>query len=447
MERHRHNDDIFKKILENHPEFDMPQEDLEDMKLRLDSIDKPNQKSNFPLWLFSLLLIPMFLGFGYLMFQNQQLQRQVQSLQKEIKKVEVNSIEKRNITYVYDTIYHTINKETLVQNTVYSDYLPHTNEQNYSPHNKLNINDIGHLFQKETGVGYPNRLSANPIFTNGLLSDNLNLSYGRYLAQQQSSNDELNDPSSNENDFQKQVIDLSSIAPFTFFVENEKGNLELLNIDVAHRSFKKRRRNPLSYLSPKGFHLGLSASPFGLSTLSGVNSGGMTNYGLASEIVYNKNFRLGVGVQITQFGSEIKDPARIAMFPSDNPDDPNDFLKELYVTLNQIQIPITLKYLFHNRKKLTPFVSGGFAASRSFRQSFRTEFISTNLTEYSKTQNFTDGLFSIKNFRGAVGLEYDFNAHWAASAEGFYYHDFELNSGEYFLLRNLGLNIALKKKW
>ena len=61
-------------------------------------------------------------------------------------------------------------------------------------------------------------------------------------------------------------------------------------------------------------------------------------------------------------------------------------------------------------------------------------------------QKLNEGIFSVKNFEGAFGLEYDISESWAASGQVFYLHDFELNAGEYFQLRNMGLNFSLKYK-
>ena len=54
-------------------------------------------------------------------------------------------------------------------------------------------------------------------------------------------------------------------------------------------------------------------------------------------------------------------------------------------------------------------------------------------------------LFLLLPFQGTSQV-YD-PVKWAASVETFYYHDLQLDPGEYFLLRNMGLNLSFKRKW
>ncbi|MFK8007945.1 MAG: hypothetical protein AB8H03_16430, partial [Saprospiraceae bacterium] len=111
-----------------------------------------------------------------------------------------------------------------------------------------------------------------------------------------------------------------------------------------------------------------------------------------------------------------------------------------------IQVPIMIKYLFSNDKKLQPFVSFGIVANRPFRQKFKHKLINTSLNEYEILQNFSEGVFSIKNIEGAFGFETNLTSKISGSASLYYLHDFELGAGEYFLWRNTGLNIGLKYK-
>lgn len=444
MEKHRHNDNLFKKILEDHPEFDVPKADINDMRSRLNAVENPQRRRGFLAWLIPLLLLPIMLGMGYLFYQNHQLTLEVQSLQNQLITVKKDTIEQQHITYVYDTLYNTIHKETLIRRTVYPDK---NNSSNIAFSSVLNrFTDSRTLpFLSENAFNTPfDKYSSNKNFTKNLLSK-----FNNDLNQLSNKPEAINSSLAFANDSKSKwrTTPILALDKKISFLEKEIDLLENIILKESNITFKKRRKNPLHYMRPKGFLLGISGNPLGVATYSNPYKNNLTSYGLSSELEYNKNIRLNIGLYATQYNKEFKDPTVIANFPAITPNSPTDMIREYYLSLYQIQVPISIKYLFYKNQKITPFIAGGFAASRSAQQSFKTEFITNTFEEYSLAQNFSDGTFSIKNLRGAVGLEYDINSKWAASTEAYYYHDLELDLGEYFLMRNLGLNLSLKRKW
>lgn len=450
MEKNNHLEDQFRKILEDHPEFEVPQTDLDDMRHRLDAADasKRDRKGGFFAWFFPLLLLPVSLGLTYLFYQNHQLTTEVQSLQDQLLITKQDTIQQQHITYIYDTVYNTIHKETIIQHRVYP-----KKENRSRPSFTSVVNRFSN--SRATPLFSTNQLNAYAFDQRYYNTHSSRALPYHYLSSNDA--DRISNPSNDFAETNKQPVDqietnnkhyhtLNLASKFRFLEDpiNWSNRIPLNELEVL---YQKKRANPMYHLRPKGFQLGLSINPLGIADLSGSNAGRLVTYGIVSEIAYSKKFRLGIGFQSTRYQGEVSDPGTVPDFPASAPDNPGDVLRELYVSLQQIQIPITFKYLFYNNKKFTPFISAGFAASRSTKQSFRSEFITNTFMEYSKTQNFSEGTFSIKNFRGAVGLEYDINANWAASAATYYYHDFQLDLGEYFTLKNIGLNLSLKKKW
>lgn len=446
MEKHRHPDESFKKILENHPQFKPSQTDLEDMRKRLDDAEKPQQKSGMVLWWVPLLLLPMLMGSGYLFFQNQKLNTELQELSIKVSNIQNDTI-LSHTTFIYDTIYRT----TYIDNIVERNRI-HTSDSNVNSWTASALNyrqdNLRAFAFNSPSLFFEDGKNLPFQFINPSNPFELNNSFTTLQRYQSFKEKNQNNASPNSLDNEVVISNDAIFIPsqFSFLVEKENANVLLENITPLFE-YKKRRRNSLYHMRPKGLRIGLDVSPLGMIALTGDQAQKpMNSYGFASEIEFNERFRIGLGVRQANIKFELKDPVQIAQYPAIQPNDPTDLVREMYVILNHLQVPISFKYLLGKNKKWKPFLSAGLVASRPLRQRFEYKLISTSLEQYERDLTFKEGTFSIKNIQGSAGLEYSINKKWYADAHIFYLHDLELNPGEYFLLRNLGLNIGLKYK-
>ena len=459
MEEHKHSDDLFKKILENHPDFVPEQNDIEDMRRRLDEVGRVGNKNTLSWVWIAALLIPFLIGTVILFFQNKNLTQQIDLLHSKINSIEIDSTQQKHITYHFDTVYQIIYEDKIIKRQINSlgnspagiagdDFLIRGGRAlNYFDENFRAL-----AFSSPTGYfskkGNPFRFIPDDSNENSLSPGNTgdvftSLQKYNFYQNKNQDNSELaglkkENPASLEPVFIPSKI--------SFLEESQNENL-LFSIDQQALHVKKYRPGPIYHMTPKSFRIGVEGSPFGFIDLQGSRAfKPMFSYGIGSEIGFSDHFRMGIGIRNTYSKFETKDPAQIALYPFVPPSDPTDVIRELYVTIQHLQIPVSFKYLFENDKKFTPYLSLGMVASRSFSQKFDYKFIRTNFQEYTLNQNVNEGIFSVKNFEGAFGVEYDLSENWAANGQVFYLHDFELNAGEYFQLRNLGLNFGIKYK-
>ena len=443
MEKHRPEDDLFKKILENHPDFEPSESDLNDMQNRLDSVDNSNRKNGFGFWWLPLLLLPFIFATGFLFYQNQKLDHQVQALNSKLSNIQQDTFQQKYITYHFDTIYNTTYLDRIIERKSVNSY----QNQDASSLNYLSDNFRDLLFQSPSDYfSSKNQKPNQKPFIYGGSNTFTTLQLFNSAKEEFQNMDIANSP---KDRFGNAIISSQNplfISPlFSFLGENKNANILLENIDPASE-FKKRRRNPMRHFTPKGFHIGIVGSPYSLTKVYSETFRRANSFGIENEIDFNKNVKLLLGLRVMNMNFEEKDPILTALYPSIMPNDQTDKLRELYVTLNQIQVPIMLKYLFSNNKKWQPFFSFGIVANRPFRQKFQHKLISTSLEEYEILQNFSEGNFSIKNFEGAFGVQTNLTEKLSGSASIYYLHDFEMGVGEYFLMRTAGLNIGLKYK-
>ena len=443
MEKHRPEDNLFKKILENHPDFTPSRSDMKDMNNRLDGANETNRKNGFGRWWIPLLFLPLFFATSFLIYKNQKLDTQVQLLQSKLLTIQKDTTQHNFITYHYDTIYKTIHID---------EYIERQSKQNYSYQsipvlNYLSDNSRDFLLRSPTifsntkndiTLSNPFIYGSSNTFTT-LQNYNIHENLNQSNTNKYKTGDNLKSTSNASND-------VSPIASqFNFLKDKENVNLLLQGVDPMYE-YKKRRRNPLHYFSPKGFRIGLEGSPYSLTKIREGKFSPTTSYGIAGEIEFNENVRLLLCIRKVNLNFEEKDPIYTSLYPSVMSNDPTDLLRELYISVNQLQVPISLKYLFAKDKNWRPFVSFGLVASRPIQQRFKYKYISTSLEQYQLNQNFRNGVFSINNIQGALGFETNLTPKISTSASLYYLHDFELNIGEYFFHRNAGLNLSLKYK-
>lgn len=440
MEKHRPEDDLFKKILEDHPDFEPSKSDFNDMRNRLDTAENSNHKNGFGFWWLPLLLLPFILISGFLFYQNQKLNHQIELLSSKILTIQDDTTTHKYVTYHFDTIYNT----TYIEQTLERESLRDYQNKNSSVLNYLSTNSNPFALQTSNdffNFNNPNSFQ-NPIIYG---AGNTFTTLQNYNSSQgiKQTNSIPKDRFGNTIAASQNALPISPIT--SFLGKNRNVNVLLKNIDPTFE-YKKRRKKPFHYFSPKRFKIGVTGSPYSLTKVRSSTFRPTFSYGVEGEIGFNKNVKLLIGLRKMDLTFEEKDPLVLALFPTIMANDPTDKLRELYVTLNQIQVPISLKYLFSNDRKWQSFFSVGLIANRPLQQKFRHKFISTSLEEYEVLQSFNDGTFSIKNFEGAFGVETNLTSKISGSASLYYLHDFELNLGEYFLLRNAGINLSLKYK-
>ena len=443
MEKHRPEDDFFKKILENHPDFEPSKSDLNDMQDRLDSADNSKRRSGFGFWWLPLLLLPFIFTTGFLFYQNQKLNHQVQELHSKLLIINKDTFQQNHITYHFDTIYNTTYLDRVIERKSVNSY----QNQDASSLNYLSNNFRDLMFQAPNNYFNLNNQNTNQKpFVYGGSNTFTTLQLYNSIKEEFQNMDIANSP---KDRFGNPIIssqDPLFISPLLSFLrKNKNANLLLENIDPASE-FKNKRRNPMRHFTPKGYRIGIGGSPYTLAKVHPKTFRTAYSFGIENEIDFNKNVKLLLGIRSMNMTFEEKDPILTALYPSIMPNDPTDKLRELYITLNQIQVPIMIKYLFSNEKRWQPFFSFGIVANRPFQQKFQHKLISTSLEEYEVLQNFSEGAFSIKNFEGAFGFETNLTSKLSGNASIFYMHDFELGAGEYFLWRSAGLNIGLKYK-
>ncbi|MFK7772251.1 MAG: outer membrane beta-barrel protein [Saprospiraceae bacterium] len=443
MEKHRPEDDLFKKTLENHPDFTPSKSDLNDMQNRLDAADNSNRKGGFGFWWLPFLLLPFIFAAGFLFYQNQKLDHQVQALNSKLLIIQKDTIQEKHITYHFDTIYNT----TYIDRVVERESIRGFQNQAQPILNYLSNNPRAFIHQSPSDYfNFGNNNSTQkPFIHHGSNTFTTLQTYNSVKEKNQ-----LKDTESNPESGLDPSLFSSQDAPFIFplfsFIENDNNVNALLKNIYPASEFKKNRRNPMRHFTPKGVSIGIVGSPYSLTKVYSDSFKPTFSFGIESEIEFNKNVKLLLGIRSMNIDFEEKDPNLTALYPAIMPNDPTDKLRELYVSLNQIQVPIMIKYLFSNDKKWHPFFSFGIVANRPFRQKFKHKLISTSLEEYEILQNFKEGDFSIKNFEGDFGFEMNLTSKITGSASLYYLHDFELSTGEYFLWRNAGLNIGLKYK-
>ena len=140
MEKHRPEDDLFKNILENHPDFEATKSDLNNMRSRLDAVDHSNQNSGFGFWWLPFLLLPFIFATGFLFYQNQKLDHQVQALNSKLLIIQKDTIQQNYITYHFDTIYNTTYLDRVIKRESIENYQnQNASSLDYLSHNFNNI--------------------------------------------------------------------------------------------------------------------------------------------------------------------------------------------------------------------------------------------------------------------------------------------------------------------
>ncbi len=433
-------DKKIKGILESAPDLEPDELAVQDMRKRLKEL--PGRKRRSFLYLIPLLLVPFLMLGGFFYKKYSDLQKQLVLLNTEISTIKqyqkTDTIFEKTTIHHYDTIFNVIYREHYVkaskekirtytgfqspfynQGLLYSEtfYTPYILSRSLGkPSNSLFTFRPGSgLFNTSRSVLFPNELGIVP------------------------------------NPFTKkeEKIDYWSIA---FSQLDKKGPFFLppltpeipqwvqeLEPDVPEDYDLKVK--PAYYFIPNGIAAQASWNPAVILFDAFDNRG--TIYGLGGGIRFPGGRSLNLGVELLNTDFEIKDMALFDQFPIRNPDDPTDVLAELKGNFSYLQVPVTMRQSFFNESKFKPFINIGFTAVRPIRQRFVYEYFNSS-GEYSLSDTFRAGAFSVDHMRFGIGGEYEIFEKTSLLGEAIYQQGFSQGTGEYFKLRYFALNLGLR---
>jgi len=429
----KYTDKKLKEILENPPEMKPDFNALSDMKRRLEEAAPKKKKALNPwFWLLPLFILP-FIGssiFFYLKYET--LNEKLDQLTLQSVDFQQDTVHKSYITYQYDTIYTTIYKEILIELPVeekafstldLTSRYPNLFQQNSIQGSTPSIFDGGQNFNQpglfaSPGLGLyrPNVLSNKDSAQQKLSALNEGAAFG--------------------------VSKLISSLPLKLlsnpgdFNEEEKMNF-------SPKVFKEKNVNPLYYFVPQGGNLSLTGMPFLIGKGQTTNFFG-TNLALNGALRFYQNVELEIGLERLQIKSEIKDQAEADAYPFIAPDNADDLFKEIKFNLNYLQIPVTLRKYFYSDKSFSPFFGLGLVAYKPLKQEFEYEYVNGLIGEYYVGDSFSEGAFSLNNWRVDIGGQFRLRKNMSARAGLMYQYGNTQGPGEYFNLRFGGLNLGLK---
>jgi len=418
------------ELLNNPPEFPMQEAHWEAMEERLNqaAVNPPiNYLEKYAwllLWLFSFLLLG-----GIAWFQIDQANQQIALLQAELKKkntVQSDTIFNHFVINQYDTIYYTT--------TVYNKVIQHTME---SPNSAIATYPLSTASEDFNQINLPkwNRLHKN--------------FFSETSFQQQ--------PITSLGDIQ-QVLYGSSLAPVVALRYNEEAIKQALPkadivglkaLDIPLRAIDlfdyfelpapvyKKEINPLVYLQPTGFKLGVEGSLLKLISIQGEDKKGFT-VGLSTEINFGKNVSMFIGGEYLKLQYELEDEDDISAYPSVEPQNNQDLFHSLKVQSRYLQVPFGFKYKFRADKKIRPYLGVGVIARKPLKLDLEYEF-KNNRRAYEVSRTYNAEGFSINTARGDVGFEYTLTKRWNFYMEGTY--DFDFRNSEYGFERINYLNL------
>ena len=447
MEKHN-TDDLFKKLLDNPPPMRPDMEALEDMNRRLEEVEEKRRKV-LPLWLFPLLLLPFLLSSIFFYWKYDNAQKTINEINSYSTKQQIDTLTQRITIYQYDTIVNTVYQQEIVKvPRVEKAPLPVLAGNAFSTSLFQNIG-FGKTTPSFSGANF-NTFDVSSLQPPqlGLLKDGEVLSLGgiKHSLQKAVLSVKEEDMEAGTITYNWDIIRQLEVLSFLDNRFDYEHRLPPSEHFFALTAKSSNRINPLGYLVPTDFEIGLNWSPLGLASLPG-SSNSVKTIGFLGEVTFTKNTRLQFGVDYLSVPLKAETPAEVAVFPSVAPLDPSDFFKEIYGDFTYLQVPLTFKYVFQPEEKWQPSIGVGMIARLPLKEQLRYEFLSVQGGEYTQNQSFNDDSFSINNLRGTVGLDYRFYKNYTIHAEGFYNYQLGAATNPYFQLRYGGVTIGLKYKF
>lgn len=425
-------DDKLKGILESPPDFDIEPSAITEMQRRLrENNTSQNRRRGFPLLL--LLVILPFL-FGSIFFYNkyEKLNREISELKNEFKKntYRKDTIFQKKIIYQYDTIYNVIYKGEVLNNKLSNNHTPEQNK-----------NQTRYIFR-------PRQMG---LYENSFIPD-----AGWSLAQPGSSLLNRNRPGStfslppdfysksNSDNTVPAVVDYLDILPQKKLnaINGEEPVLST-KLKNDYPESKKKKINPLLYTIPNGASIKGTYVPF--LYLQNAYGGNGLVAGLNGEVQFPQGRILHLGIEYMDFGIEFEDMDDLPNIPITPPDNPNDNLNEAKAKFTCLQIPLGVRQIFFERKKISPSIYAGMVAAIPLRQRFTYEYL--NLTEeYYKIIETKNGKTSFDNLRLGIGASISVWKNFSFEPEIQYQHAFSKDETAVFPVRYWAFQLGVNYK-
>lgn len=432
-------DKKLKGILESPPDRVPDRSDMLDMQRRLRGMRAGDNggRSGFPIlfWL-PLLLLALLSGFFWQKYRG--LEGKIQELTQQLSLTGRTDtlIEKQyiyRIDTIYQTVYHYFKNEPA--------YL--TTEQSATPDQPAGVLDANPLF-----TSFISQRIATSDFDWSLNGHTFSLlehgpgsgflSYGRRPLS-------IAAPVLEATEEEAATVSwpMAPLPPYTLRAlpqyNSTKPDLKPLLKDDAI-DFRKRQINPIYYFIPVGFQLKTQAGPAVLLQDDLHNISFAMDISGAVALPRQRSLEAGIG--LFSLNMESKNPKQAGIFPSPEPNYPQDRLHELKAKFRYQQLYAGLRQGFAWGQKWRPSVALGVAATRPVRQYLNYEFIGPN-GEYHLVQDGPKGSFRLNSFRAAFGLDYELNRRFSLSSELLYQYQFDQQELEYLRLRYGALKLGL----
>ena len=413
-------DKKIKQVFETAPDFQPDPEALRDMRQRLREA-KAGRASAFAmsaLWPALLLLLFTMGGGGYLLWQNNNLARDVKRLQGLYSEtIHRDTIIEKQVIYRFDTIYSVVYRDHFVRSApaLYLNTAPQTfieGAQGYKAGWSGGIGGLSLLELKSSSsllasdVDPARTAPVAPPAPIGELMPLESLVFGGAIMSRRP----------NRPDFSP-ILDRDWPEP-------------------------EKPRIPIHYhFTPSGLGAGANFSP--LTVIQNAPGGNASQFGVHLAIEFPGDRRLLTGAEFLTLDFEAKDNADLSRYPQVDPQDPADELHELKGNFSYLQIPIEFEQSLWKSSNFRSAVSFGIVAYKPVRQRFNYEFIG-QFEEYDRSATFRRGNFSTDNLRFGLGVDYRFLKRVWVRPRFHYQHGLSLNEAEYFPLRYWAASIGLR---
>ncbi len=420
-------DKSLKDILENAPPFEPSEEAIGDIRQRLDQA-YGRRRWWIPWWWWvPLLILPFASGMIFFFLKFKTLNNKLDEINLQLSVQKIDTITSNYIIYHYDTIYSKViltqrgeqpflNPRSFPGNNVYGYELPG---------GRLFNNAVPSIWGTE-----------RKFFTNNpsLLKQ---IESGQITLTDLSQSLPVLSPSEKE-------IDTRSWDKMEHLFNSYTPSLNGTNF------FAEKIQVPYSVLAPPF----LKTKPIRRPLVQGVQIGAfaglapLTEYSnsllweLNLDLLFSSRFRLRTGFQNIGINFEEKEEDHFEDYPSVEPDNPGDELKEIKAEYSFMRIPFRFMYTFSSPKSIQPYFGIGLSAIKAIRPELKYEFIGDN-EEYYKTFSFSNPGFSIQNVEFGLGLEFYLGSGINVSAEGFRFQNFDSSIEQINQISHFGGKVGL----
>lgn len=394
MNRNEQNfDKELKRILDNPPPMDPSKEVLEEMFERLET-HAPSALGSLllwprPLWL-SLALLPFLVGFGYLFYQLSLSQQKIHEL--ELQLLQPMSVSDTTIhhqvIYRYDTVVHVRyieNRQVATYGGGPSARVPFPPSPLFSSYSSAYTNRPSHTY-------LPNRR---------LFFDSSYRGFRSFQKDDYLTFSTPEKPSDERYIYQVQAIP-RSLPLLSSLLTSPKEDTPLK--EVPPLLLKKAS-------IPFGYHLRFFnpdevevMAQFQRASVVPRDHPGLGG-GLSARIGYGKSLGIMGGVELTRWNFEEKEESEIENYPSGTPRNAEDRLKELYVTLSLLEVPMGVQYRLFPQNTWNPYIGVETLFRKAISQNLGYEYIN-NFEEYRVDVSTGSSPWSFGGLRLSGGVQY-----------------------------------------